>query len=68
MLDGMKVETKVHDRGGGELEQVKKKMLAEQAATTPQSGLLFFPLEKQKPHNLVLSCTTPSGKLRLQFK
>ena len=68
MPESMKVEMKQDDGKGGNLELVKKKMLAEEAITAPETGLLFFPLEKQKPKNLVLSCATPSGKLRLQFK
>jgi hypothetical protein len=67
MLNGMKVEMK--DQGkGGNLELLKKKILAEQASAEPQSGLLFFPLSKEKPKSLVLSCTTPAGKLRIEFR
>jgi hypothetical protein len=69
ILDGMKLEMKDgSDKGNGTLDAVKKKMLAEQTSPEPQSGLLFFPLEKAKPRSLVLSCTTPAGKLRIQFR
>jgi hypothetical protein len=68
VVQSMKVEMKENDGKGGDVELVKKKMLQDQSTTQPQSGLLFFPLEKQKPKSLVLSCTTPSGKLRIQFR
>jgi hypothetical protein len=67
MLNGMKVEMK--DQGkGGNLELLKKKILVEQVSAEPQTGLLFFPLSKEKPKSLVLSCTTPAGKLRIEFR
>jgi hypothetical protein len=69
MVDGMKVEMKDNDGSASHLEQVKKKMLAEQTTTEAQSGLLFFPLDKAKARSLLLSCTTSTGaKLRMQFK
>lgn len=68
ILAGTKVEMK---EGGGQpetLEALKKRILAEKTITEPESGLLFFPLEKEKAKNLVLTYTTPQGKLRMQFK
>jgi hypothetical protein len=50
------------------LAALKKRMLPDGSATEPVTGLLFFPLEKQKPKNLVLSYDAPGGKLRIQFK
>jgi hypothetical protein len=47
---------------------VQKKMLKDQSTTESASGLLFFPFEKPKPRSLVLSCTTPAGKLRIEFR
>lgn len=68
VVQSMKLEMKNNDGRGGDVELVKKKMLQDQTTTQPQSGLLFFPIEKQKPRSLVLSCTTPAGKLRIQFR
>jgi hypothetical protein len=50
------------------LDVLKRKILAEKPASETVSGLLFFPLEKEKPKNLVLIYTTPPGKLRIRFK
>ena len=68
MLTGSQAEMKP---GAGQTESIpllKQKILLEKTITEPESGLLFFPLEKEKPKNLVLVYTTPAGKLRLQFK
>lgn len=48
-------------------DALTKRMLAEQTATGPVSGLLIFPLSKQKPKNLILSYKTPTSHLRLSF-
>ena len=50
------------------LDALKKKMLSEQTVSQPVSGLLFFPLAKEKPKHLILSYKTPSSRLRLSFK
>lgn len=50
------------------LDTLKRKILAERPASETVSGLLFFPLEKEKPKNLVLIYTTAPGKLRIRFK
>ena len=50
------------------LDVLKRKILAEKPITEPVTGLLFFPLEKEKPKNLNLTLTTPPGKLRMKFK
>jgi hypothetical protein len=68
LLTGTSVELKDAPAQDAVLEALKKKILAEKVTADPVSGLLFFPLEKEKPKNLILSCTTPKGKLRLQFK
>lgn len=49
------------------LDALNKRMLAEQTATGPVSGLLIFPLSKEKPRNLILSYKTPTSHLRLSF-
>ena len=68
ILDGMKVEMKDQLGTGDTLEAVRKKILNDQTTMQAKSGLMFFPMEKQKPKSLVLSCTTPQGKLRIQFR
>ncbi len=74
LITGTKVEMK-DDLGQNRaaesqdtLEALKKRILAEKTISEPESGLLFFPLDKKKAKGLVLSCTTPGGKLRIQFK
>jgi hypothetical protein len=47
---------------------LKKKMLPQQTASGPESGLLIFPLSNAKPKHLVLFYKTTSGKLRMTFK
>jgi hypothetical protein len=50
------------------LDVLKRKILAEKTTSETVSGLLFFPLDKEKPKNLVLIYTTAPGKLRIKFK
>jgi hypothetical protein len=50
------------------LDVLKQKILAEKETETPVSGLLYFPMEKQKLKDLELIYTTVDGKLRLRFK
>jgi hypothetical protein len=47
---------------------LQQKMLPEQTASAPESGLLIFPLSHEKPKHLVLFYKTASGKLRMNFK
>ena len=74
MIGGTKVEMKDDlgqnhaDESQDTMDALKKRILAEKAISETESGLLFFPLDKKRPKSLVLSCTTPSGKLRIQFK
>lgn len=67
-IEGTKLEMKDTAKGDEALADLKRKMLPEKSVTEPESGLLFFPLAKQKPKNLVLSYTSPAGHLRLSFK
>jgi hypothetical protein len=50
------------------LDVLKRKILAEKPTSETVSGLLFFPLDKEKPKNLALIYTTAPGKLRIKFK
>jgi hypothetical protein len=67
-LEGTKLEMKDDAGADPALDALKKKMLAESTVTEPVSGLLFFPLTKEKPRNLILSYKTPQSKLRIGFK
>ncbi|HLN01017.1 MAG TPA: hypothetical protein VK335_17135 [Bryobacteraceae bacterium] len=50
------------------LDVLKEKILPEKETEAPVSGLLYFPMEKQKLKDLELIYTTTDGKLRLRFK
>lgn len=50
------------------LEVLKQKILPEKETEARVSGLLYFPMEKQKLKDLELTYTTPEGKLSLRFK
>ena len=63
-----KVEAKDDRESDPLLYMLKRKILAEKAVTEPVTGLLFFPMEKEKPKNLALVYTTSAGKLRFKFK
>jgi hypothetical protein len=67
-IDGSRNEVKDDAAPDPTLDQLKQKILAEKTITEPATGLLFFPLEKEKPKNLVLTWTTPSGKVKVVFK
>jgi len=47
---------------------LKQKMLPEKETEVPVSGLLYFPMDKQKAKDLELIYATPEGKLLLRFK
>lgn len=67
-LAGTKLEMKDDAKANPAFDELKKRILVEKNITAPESGLLFFPLPKEKPKNLVLSYTSPAGKLRMTFK
>ncbi len=67
-LEGTKIQIKDDAKADPAFEALKQKILVEQSITAPESGLLFFPLTKDKAKHLVLSYKTPAGKLRLTFK
>jgi hypothetical protein len=50
------------------LDVLKEKILPEKETDAPVSGLLYFPMEKQKLKDLELIYKTPDGKLTLRFK
>jgi hypothetical protein len=67
-VDNTKVEVKESGEKDPMLSVLKRKILAEKSVTETVSGLLFFPLDKEKPKHLALVYTTPAGKLRMQFR
>jgi hypothetical protein len=56
------------DKADPILDVLKEKVLPEKETGTAVSGLLYFPMEKQKLKDLQLIYTTPEGKLSLRFK
>lgn len=68
LIESTSIELKDAPAPDGVLEALKKNILIEKVTADPETGLLFFPLSKEKAKHLVLSCTTPKGKLRMQFK
>ena len=68
IIEGTKVTMKDDQKANPALDALKRKMLSEKTVSEPVSGLLFFPLAKEKPKNLILSCKTPQSRLRLSFK
>ena len=50
------------------LAVLKEKILVEKKTDRPVSGLLYFPLGKQKVKDLELIYTSPGGKLSLRFR
>jgi hypothetical protein len=63
-----KVEIKNSAKKDPMLDVLKRKILAEKPIEQPVTGLLFFPIGKEKPGHLNLTYTTPTGKLRMKFK
>ena len=55
-----KSQMKDDDKANPALDALKKKMLSEKTVSEPVSGLLFFPLTKEKAKNLILSYKTPA--------
>jgi hypothetical protein len=47
---------------------LNEKILPEKKSESPVSGLLYFPMEKQKQKDLELWYNTPDGKLVLSFR
>jgi hypothetical protein len=49
------------------LKTLQSRMLPQKEVDQPTSGLIYFPMEKQKVKDLELIVTTPSGKLSIRF-
>jgi hypothetical protein len=67
-IEGTKVQVKDDAKADPAFEILKKRIMVEKSTTEPESGLLFFPLSKEKPKHLVLSYKTPASRLRMTFK
>jgi hypothetical protein len=50
------------------VKALNEKMLQEKKTEAPVSGLLYFPMEKQKQKDLELYYNTPDGKLSIRFR
>jgi len=50
------------------MKVLKAKILPEKKTDQPVTGLLYFPMEKQKAKDLELIYTTPSGKISMRFR
>jgi len=50
------------------LKSLNEKIMPEKKSETPVSGLLYFPMEKQKQKDLELIYNTPDGKLIVRFR
>lgn len=67
-LESVKVDIDNDTKADPALAALKKRMLADKSVSAPVSGLVFFPMSKEKPHSLILSYKTPTSHLRLSFK
>jgi hypothetical protein len=67
-IEGTKIRIQDEEKPDPALDALKQKILIEKTTAEPESGLLFFPLSKEKPKNLILSYKTPASRLRLNFK
>lgn len=63
-----KMNNGAKDKPNPMLDVLKQKILPEKETDAPVSGLLYFPMEKQKVKDLELIYTTPAGKLSVRFK
>jgi hypothetical protein len=57
-----------NEKPGQLLDVLRQKELPIKETAAPVSGLLYFPLEKQKLKDLELIYTTPEGKLNIRFR
>ena len=67
-MKGSKAKMENSDQKNPVLDLLTAKMLAEKETDQPVTGLLYFPMEKQKVKDLELFYTTSAGKLSVRFK
>ena len=63
-----KMESGAHDKDNPILILLKKKELPEAKTDQPVSGLLYFPMEKQKVKDLELRYDMSDDKIVMRFK
>jgi hypothetical protein len=63
-----KVADAKNDKPNPLLAILKAKVMPEKNTTQPVSGLLCFPLEKQRPKDLELDYNGPAGPLKVRFQ
>jgi hypothetical protein len=67
-MKGNKAKMENSDKKDPLQDLLTAKMLPEKETDQPVSGLLYFPMEKQKVKDLELIYTTSAGKLSVRFK
>jgi hypothetical protein len=67
-IEGTKIQVKDDEKSNPAFDALKQRILSEKTISEPESGLLFFPLSKEKPKNLILSYKSPASKIRLSFR
>jgi len=63
-----KVEAKNSDKKDPLLDVLKRKILADKTTTQPVTGLLFFPMEKEKVKHLEMTYSAKQDRLKVRFK
>jgi len=63
-----KMNTGAGEKESPLLKALNEKILPEKKTEAPVSGLLYFPMEKQKQKDLELIYTAPDGKVNLRFR
>ena len=67
-IEGTKIQVKDDEKSDPALDTLKQKILVEKTTAEPESGLLFFPLAKEKPKNLILSCNTAATQAQTELQ
>jgi len=67
-MKGSKAKMENSDQKDPLQDLLTAKMLPQQETDQPVTGLLYFPMEKQKVKDLELTYTTSAGKLSVRFK
>ena len=67
-MKGSKAKMENSDKKNPLQDELTAKMLPEKETEEPVTGLLYFPMEKQKVKDLELIYTTSAGKLSIRFK
>ncbi len=67
-MKGSKAKMENSDKKNPLQDDLAAKMLPEKETEEPVTGLLYFPMEKQKVKDLELIYTTSAGKVSVRFK